>query len=374
MAKGIALEESDPESSFLFLVCQVGVERLCKARIESRWPDYRFAFSRPGFLTYKLPDGPLAPGFDLKNEFVRTSGICIGRIEAADAEAAAKEFWERFGASSFDDIHVWQRDERKVGDRFEPGLSSAATEAGLAIVKARPRQPEGQQSSQRSRKFIRVNQVADVSSTVMDCVLVEPNQWWIGSHHVTTTPSSWPGGVPPIEIPEDMISRAYMKMHEAIAWSRIPFRPKDCCVEIGSAPGGAAQAMLEHGLHVIGIDPAKMAPQVAHHANFEHIQKRGRDVQRRELAKARWLMTDSNVTPTQTLDTVEDIVTHNAVNIRGMLLTLKLPNWKLAADLPIYLDRIRNWGFQYVRPRHLAFNRQEICIAALKNKSMRRFG
>ncbi len=366
--------ESDPESSFLFLVCQVGVERFCKARMESRWPDFRFAFSRPGFLTYKLPSGPLAPGFDLKNEFVRASGSCLAKIQAATPEAGASQFWERFGETSFDDVHVWQRDERRVGDRFEPGQSSAAAEASLAIIKARPGLPSDDPSQRPVRKFTRVNQVAEVGANVIDCVLVEPDQWWIGLHRVTTTPSSWPGGVPPIEIPEDMISRAYLKMHEAIAWSRIPLRPSDCCIEIGSAPGGAAQAMLEHDLHVIGIDPAKMAPQVANHANFEHIQKRGRDVPRRELAKARWLMTDANVTPTQTLDTVEDIVTHGAVNIRGMLLTLKLPNWKLAADLPIYLDRIRNWGFQYVRPRHLAFNRQELCIAALRNKSMRRFG
>ena len=47
-----------------------------------------------------------------------------------------------------------------------------------------------------------------------------------------------------------------------MAWSDLPLEPDDECVEIGCAPGGASQALLERGLFVTGIDPADVDPVV----------------------------------------------------------------------------------------------------------------
>ena len=80
------------------------------------------------------------------------------------------------------------------------------------------------------------------------------------------------------------------------------------------APGGAVQAMLEHGLKVIGVDPAEMAPAVPNDPNFQHIKKRGRDVRRKEFGDARWLMSDANVAPVQMLDgSAEAAAVHEAI-------------------------------------------------------------
>ena len=68
-------------------------------------------------------------------------------------------------------------------------------------------------------------------------------------------------------------------------------------------------------------------------------------MRRRHFRKIRWLAADMNVSCHYTLDAVQSIVTHAEVNIRGMLLTLKLPQWKLAENVPAYLDRIRSWGY-----------------------------
>ncbi len=96
------------------------------------------------------------------------------------------------------------------------------------------------------------------------------------------------------------------------------------------------------------------------------------EVPRRAFRKVRWLTADMNVAPGFTLDAVEAIVTHAEVNIRGMLLTLKLPQWRLAAEVPAYLTRIRSWGFNLVRARQLAHNRHEICVAALQKPFRRK--
>ena len=73
-----------------------------------------------------------------------------------------------------------------------------------------------------------------------------------------------------------------------------------------------------------------------------------------------------NVAPSYTLDAVEAIVTHPEVNIRGMLITLKLFQWEMAGEIPAYLDRVRSWGYNLVSARQLQHDRQEICVAALR--------
>jgi 23S rRNA (cytidine2498-2'-O)-methyltransferase len=79
-----------------------------------------------------------------------------------------------------------------------------------------------------------------------------------------------------------------------------------------------------------------------------------------------------NVAPQYTLDAVEAIVTHPRVNIRGLLLTLKLPEWELASCLPEYVARIRGWGYNVVRARQLQYDRREVCVAALQRPFRRK--
>ena len=217
-----------------------------------------------------------------------------------------------------------------------------------------------------------MNRVAKSGQRVLDCVLVEPDQWWIGCHRAASMPSRWPGGVPKIQWPAEAVSRGYLKMAEALLWSRLPVEPGDRCVEIGSAPGGSCQLLLDRGLQVTGIDPAEMDPALLEHPGFTHIRARSASLKRREFRSFRWLTIDSNVAPQHTLDTVETIVTNRQVRIRGLLLTLKMPDWELAESIPDYLQRVRAWGYHYVNARQLAFNRQEICVAALRSRSLRR--
>ena len=153
---------------------------------------------------------------------------------------------------------------------------------------------------------------------VLDCVMVEPAEWWIGCHRAQAVCSCWPGGLFDAVLPADAVSRAYLKMAEALAWSGLPIKRGDHVVEVGCSPGGASQALLERGLVVTGIDPAAVDPVVLAHPRFTHIQKRGADLRRREFRGVRWLAADMNVAPAYTLTTVEQIVTHPAVEVAGL--------------------------------------------------------
>ena len=59
-------------------------------------------------------------------------------------------------------------------------------------------------------------------------------------------------------------------------------------------------------------------------------------------------------------------MSHPRIAIRGMLLTLKLSNWDLAADLPKYIARVQSWGYNIVQARQLQYDRREVCVAALR--------
>ncbi|HET7133835.1 MAG TPA: SAM-dependent methyltransferase [Gammaproteobacteria bacterium] len=321
-------------AAFVFAACQVGSEDLLKHEIASRHPDWRFAFSRPGFCTFRLPEGASdGSRLELRATFARASGVSLGRVtgasdaELADAFRAAIE--ERV-ADAPRHLHVWRCDRALPGD---PGFVPHDTAAeGDAIV---------------------------------DCVIVEPNEWWLGWHRATAAPPSrWPGGVPNLAAPAGMISRAYLKMAEALLWSELPVRAGDRCVEIGSAPGGSCLALLERGCTVVGLDPAEMDPAVLAHPRFTHVRARAKEAKRSVFDDCRWLMSDANVAPTYTLDTVEPIVTAPRARVQGLLLALKLTDRKWAAALPKLEERVRRWGYPRVRTRQLAFNRQEVCLAA----------
>ena len=83
---------------FLFVTCQVGAEKAVKGEVSRRWRDFSFAFSRPGFLTFKLPeDSSLLPDFDLRAIFARSYGFSLGGVRGGDADGMVAMFG-RFSA------------------------------------------------------------------------------------------------------------------------------------------------------------------------------------------------------------------------------------------------------------------------------------
>ncbi len=353
---------------FLFVTCQVGAERAVKGEVSRRWRDFAFAFSRPGFLTFKLPeDNSLLPDFDLRAIFARAYGFSLGNVRGEDADAMARGVWELFGHRPWHRIHVWERDATAAGERgFEPSQTAAAAAVYAAIRRHCP-QPE-----RLSPKADDLEHAAEAGQMAIDCILLEPGQWWVGWHRVKSVPSRWPGGLMPLVLPKDAVSRAWLKMEEALRWAELPIPPGARWAEIGSSPGGASQSLLQRGYHVLGVDPAAMHPAVLGHPRFSHIRRRSLQVSRREFRKIRWLAADMNVAPEYTLDAVESIVAHPEVNIRGLLLTLKLPQWTLAEETARFLDRIGQWGYNVVRARQLQHNRREFCVAALQRPFRRK--
>jgi 23S rRNA (cytidine2498-2'-O)-methyltransferase len=353
---------------FLFVTCQVGAEKAVKGELARRWPAFRLAFSRPGFLTFKLPaDDALADDFDLESVFARAYGFSLGEVSAENREELAAAVWKLCKGRTIQRIHVWEKDRSEPGvHRFEPAITSEDMETHRLLFENCPR-PQN-----LARNANSPTAPARAGELVLDCILISPNQWWAGFHRAKRVPSRYPGGMMSLELPPDAVSRAWLKMEEGLEWSQLPLPRGARVAEIGSAPGGASQALLARGFVVTGIDPAEMAPAVLNHPRFTHIRRRSMEVRRRDFQKIHWLTADMNVAPEYTLDAVEAIVTHPRVNVRGLLLTLKLPDWKLAANLPEYMARIRSWGYSLVEARQLQYDRREVCVAALQRPFRRK--
>jgi 23S rRNA (cytidine2498-2'-O)-methyltransferase len=343
---------------FLFVIAQPGSERPLKNEIAREHPELRFAFSRPGFVTFRLPDEP-QPDFLLRAVFARTWGYSLGKVGGATDVQLAHEAWRVVGERQTDGpirhVHVWPRERPLPGDEGYDGAGEQLAQSiGTLLIEQRPKRTEPPPL---------VNGIAAAGELVLDCVLVERDEWWLGWHRAEAPETRWPGGAPTIALPARMISRAYLKIVEALEWSELPIAPGDRCVEIGSSPGGSCLALLERGLLVTGIDPAEMDAEVLAHPAFTHVRARAKDVQRGVFRDCRWLVMDANVAPNYTLDTLEGVLTHGGARPEGLVLTLKLTDPKLAEKLPQIAERIRRYGYR-VRMRQLAFNRHEVCAVA----------
>ncbi len=288
---------------------------------------------------------------------MRASGHALECLENDDADQLVDQILDKFQGLDWTDLHVWQRDIAVPGwQNFEPGRSALAE-----LIADRIQEKLQKRADPRASQ---VNRIAAWKARVLDIALIEPNQWWIGTHIAESVSDRWPGGVFPLSPPAEMISRAYLKIAEALQWSRLPFKAGDEVVEIGSSPGGACRYLLDLGMKVTGIDPAEMDPSVLENPNFEHVRLRSLQVKRRFFSKFQWLVCDANVAPSYTLETVEAIVNYPTSKIEGLIMTLKLSDWDRADEWHEHVDRVRSWGYSKVEVRQLAFNRREFCLAA----------
>jgi 23S rRNA (cytidine2498-2'-O)-methyltransferase len=348
---------------FLFVVCQAGAEKALKSELSRVHPELKFAYSRPGFVTFKLPDGTRPHEMELESVFARAFGESLKTLKS-DWVAGVLAEAHRLAAGKPLRLHVFERDRHHPGEEplgFVPGaLADQARELmGAAAL------PSG--------LFFDDPVAQATGELVLDVIVVEEGEWWVGWHLHSPRHHAYPGGNPRLSLPEEAPSRAYLKLREALLWSRAPFRAGDLAVEIGSAPGGASYALLEQGFRVIGIDPAIVQPVVSMAPNYQHLSKSVMFVSADELPEeVDWLLLDMNAEPNVSMYGAERIA-DMCPQLLGVILTLKLNEWELADQIPEYLDRLRaNLGLARVRAVQLAHNRREICVYGLTRKGMAR--
>ena len=290
-------------------------------------PELRFAFSRPGLVTFRSPR-QIAPEDGSGSVFARVWGRSVGA--ASDPAAAAVQL----APLGVDRVHVFARDP----------------ESTVALAPWQSLGPGGE---------------AQVGELVADVIVADGEPAWLGVHRHTADLPAHPGGAIPVEVPAEAPSRAYAKIEEAIAWARLPVEAGQVALEIGAAPGGAVLALARRGLTVLALDPGALDPIVTALPNVTHLAKKVGALRWEDLpARIDWLLVDVNLAPQVALHEVARLMPKLRPTLRGAVITLKMNDWAFVAELPRLVERIREMGLPDVRLRHLPSNRREICAIA----------
>lgn len=169
--------------------------------------------------------------------------------------------------------------------------------------------------------------------------------------------SSWPGGMARYSGGDDPLSRAKKKLMEAIEVFGLSLPERGRAIDLGAAPGGWTQLLLERGLEVVAVDPAELDARLMSE-RLTHF----RGAAERYLASAS--RTADLVTSDMRMDARDAarlmVAAADSVLKPGgtIVTTLKLPERGLIGVLDAALE-ILTPRFE-VRARHLFHNRSEV--------------
>ncbi len=327
---------------FVFASCASDYVAHVKEDVSRDLPALRLAYSRPGFLTFKIDDD-VPPEVPRPSPWARVWGSSLGRVRRPDDALALLPADARR-------LHVWGLAELDGDEAPVAQAETTLREAAPERFEAEPRARAGE--------------------LVVDVIVAADGAWLVGLHRHGPGRSPFPGGDLPVEVPADAPSRAFAKIEQAIAWADLPVAGGHVAVEIGSAPGGAAYALARRGVSVWGVDPGAMAPHVLAYvgpggARVHHVQETLAGVRWEMLPRAvDWLLLDVNLAPPVALHGLTRLVPAWRKRLRGAVLTLKMNDAIVRRGVATWLERVAALGFRDVLVTHLPANHAELCVIA----------
>src|SRR5690606_14856274 len=132
-------------------------------------------------------------------------GKATGEHPAALVQAVMTALTERpvpIALPTLRHLHVWPRTPILPGDELPAADATRLADAAVALGT-----PLCDALAEAWGRTLPLNRDAAIGDAVLDCVVVEPNEVWLGWHRAASIESCWPGGVPSLVAPPDMISR-----------------------------------------------------------------------------------------------------------------------------------------------------------------------
>ncbi len=188
--------------------------------------------------------------------------------------------------------------------------------------------------------------------------------------------SSWPGGMRHFAQTPEQISRAEFKLLEALEVFGVTLPEHGRALDLGAAPGGWTRLLLEAGLKVVAVDPAKLDPRLVRHPGLIHFRSYAEHYLEVEMPGKKPQVFDV-ITNDMRMDARE--AARLLIKMRGrlrpdgfILSTLKLPHETASVDplrnLREALSLLSRY-FDIVQARQLFHNRQEVTVIAARPRS-----
>lgn len=345
---------------FLFATCNPGWESALKAEMRARHGEVVTpAFLRPGLVTWKIrEDATPSTGGPLP-VLAHVSGSSLGMAKTA---ADVLEMIKSLGWTPAR-LHVFPRvlpedgfsaEEWAAIDVRRAEIETFLQESGVTFDPAPPR----------------------AGDLVLDVILGDEGEaLFMGWHRHDRFRPPFPGGMPRAILPDDAPSRAWLKMEQGLHYAGLGHSESlagKTALELGCAPGGGSLSLLTHGARVLGVDTGDMDGRVLDFADgtsaaFSHFAISAGELRIEDLPRrVDLLASDMNLAPPVALRYIERL--QRRVRARTLLLTLKINDAKMQAQIPAFLERVRKLTPGEVIATQLPSNRKEITILSLPER------
>ena len=312
-------------------------------------------------LTYGLSGRVLQPGLcasparprtpqkeDAELTFAR-QGLPVQAVGAADVQFLAAFIGELFAdrrqaqRGSGLALHVFAPDSdagnllAAVVLELQARLSAALGAAGIQLLPdARTAHAEG-------------GKLAQVCLLTADKVAV-------GVLPARAAPSLFPGGRQRFKKPKDAPARSALKLTEALAWLGHGPQAGEVCVDLGAAPGGWSQVLLERRCHVVAIDPGRIAPHLV--GRLEHLRTNAFTFE--PEIPADWVLCDMAYRPLEVAGLLAKWGRRRWAQF--LLANIKLPMNRRVDMLARVREILTTGGWTGLRMRQLYHDRDEVTL------------
>lgn len=324
------MQTSETSSTFVYFLVSEGNDQFLKEELKRVHPELKLAYSRKTFLTYKSTDGKTSACTDLGVVFSFSNGVTIGR---ANSENLLEKIGEVLGNEIF---------------KNKPILNSFECEVEYLEVK--------KQLGDRFKQGDFQNE-----DLVFELVKSHENEFYFGVHaygpHRTVLNDYSKETVP---------SRAYFKIKEAFQLMNLKPKAGERALDLGASPGGASYYFLQHGLHVVAVDPKKMDEACTSNPKFEHHQIQLEYLNKTFLRgkKFDWISIDINLDPLYVSHELERVLAQLSEKPKGLFFTVKQTKNFSRERIPEFVQIVEKLGFKNVVTKQVPSDRSEFLLYA----------
>ena len=188
--------------------------------------------------------------------------------------------------------------------------------------------------------------------------------------------SDWPGGTRHFAHIPEQISRSEFKLLEALEVFGVTLPSQGLALDLGAAPGGWTRMLLEAGMRVVAVDPAKLDARLARQPHVEHYRGYAEEYLDEAIKRRRKFNVITNDMRMDAREAARLLVEASACLLSdGFIISvLKLPHATSEIDPLKNLSealRVLDRHFGIVQARQLFHNRQEVTVLTARPQLMR---
>ncbi|HZH02183.1 MAG TPA: 23S rRNA (cytidine(2498)-2'-O)-methyltransferase RlmM, partial [Myxococcaceae bacterium] len=215
--------------------------------------------ARPSLLGPALLDAE--PKAELQPAFGRAGFWVLAVIDGprgTSEPARAAELLRRYARGRPIHVQAWVPDAAAY-----QGLTADVEAWGAQVTAALP----------AAERLTQAREARERGATLGQLCLLSPTLAVVGTVSAREAVSLAPGGRQRMRRGPDAPSRAAMKLDEALETLGVGPDKGDLCVDLGAAPGGWTQRLLERGAKVVAVDPGPLRRDLAAHPKVQHFKE-----------------------------------------------------------------------------------------------------